>query len=66
MKLRFNQDKTGIYGVQYKKGDELAYTPYQNTWQGMTEPERVEKGIFVICYGHGEFNVFKDGAVSIV
>lgn len=50
-----------------EKGDEVIYTPWNFEWQGMTEQERVEKGIFVNCYGHGEFEVYKLGEdVSIM
>lgn len=47
--------------VNRAKGDLIDYYPWDFKWQGMTEPERVEKGIYVICYGHGEFEVLKEG-----
>lgn len=30
-------------------------------WQDMNEEERIQKGIYVICYGMGEFEVLKEG-----
>lgn len=45
----------------YSIGEEVKYIPWKHKWQGMTEPERVKKGIFVNCYGMGMFSVFRDG-----
>lgn len=59
MKLRFVKDTTGIYNHSFKKGEIIEYKPWNFIWKNMTEEERVKKGIFVFCYGQGEFNVFE-------
>lgn len=59
MQLRFTQP-SNEYG-DLKKGDLITYDPWPHTWRGMTEPERVAKGLFIHCGGHGEFEVFKIG-----
>ena len=54
IKLRFKRDIGS-----HKKGDEKTYYPWGFNWQGMSEPERVDKGIFVECFGQGEFSVYR-------
>ena len=44
-----------------KKGKILEYQPWDYEWQNMNEEERVSKGIFVFCHGHGDFMVYKKG-----
>ena len=63
MQLLFNEDFNGF--ERHKKGDIIYYTPWYHQWQGMSEPKRIEKGIFVRCLGHGEFDVFRTPMVSI-
>ena len=58
MILEFIKDTKGIYNDIFIKGEIKEYQPWLHSWQGMTEPERVAKGLFVECYGHGEFQVF--------
>jgi len=62
--LIFKRDVQGIYGMKYQKGEEKKYHPWCCEWQGMSEPERVDKGIFVECFGQGEFNVFNRADVT--
>ena len=59
MKLECLKDIKGI--VERKKGDIINYIPYKPMWQDMNEEERIQKGIYVICYGMGEFEVLKEG-----
>ena len=59
MKLKFKRFHRGCYNDEYEKGKIIEYHPWDFEWQGMTEPERVKKGIFVHCYGMGEFDAFK-------
>jgi hypothetical protein len=59
--LRFLRDVRGCYNVIFLKGTTKVYSPWLFEWQGMTEPERVQKGIFVECHGMGEFDVFRIG-----
>ena len=59
IKLRFKRD----IGSN-KKGDEKTYYPWKCNWQGMSEPERVDKGIFVECFGQGEFSVYRPKDVT--
>jgi hypothetical protein len=66
MKLRFLKTVRGCYGVEYPPGQIIQYSPWNHEWQGMTEPVRVAKGIFVECHGMGEFDVFRVGDVEIV
>lgn len=61
MKLEFLKDTRGIYNVLFRAGQIIEYYPWHYDWQGMSEPERVEKGIFVYCCGHGEFDRFIEG-----
>ena len=58
MKLLFKKETRGIYYKHWDRGDVISYYPWDGVWQGMTEQERVEKGIFVHCQGQGEFDVF--------
>jgi hypothetical protein len=41
-----------------RRGETFEYAPWDFEWQGMQEEERIAKGIFVKCYGHGEFDVY--------
>lgn len=42
--LRFKRDVRGIYNTLFPVGTIMPYTPWPGVWQGMSEPERVEKG----------------------
>ena len=66
MYLKFLKTVRGCYGVEFPVGKIKQYYPWDSVWQGMTEPERVAKGIFVECHGMGEFDVFRDGDVEVV
>lgn len=66
MKLRFKKDHVGYYDELFKKGQIREYKPWPRVWQRMTEQERVAKGIFVECYGMGDFNVFRPDDVEVV
>ena len=57
--IKMIRDKRGI--VNRSKGELLFYKPWDYEWQGMTEQQRVSKGIYVNCFGHGEFEVLKVG-----
>ena len=59
MKLKFIKDRTGCFGRTFIKDSEIEYSSWKHKWQGMTEPQRVKKNIFVFCYGMGEFDVFR-------
>lgn len=61
MKIQFLKDTKGIYNTVYQKNDIISYHPWYYEWQGMSEPERINKGIFIHCHGHGEFVMFKKG-----
>ena len=66
IELKFLRDHRGCYGNIFKFGTIHKYRPWLFEWQGMSEPERVKKGIFVECHGQGEFDVFtKDDVVMI-
>ena len=56
------------YFKTYNPGEIIEYKPWDYVWQGLTEPERVARGIFVYCFGHGDFIAFKvsEGDVEIV
>ena len=62
MKIRLKtiRDLTnkGKYMFPLKKGDIIDYIPWYHKWRDMSESERVDKGIFVHCHGHGSFEVF--------
>ncbi len=58
MKLEFIKNYKGCYNEFYEKGQVIDYHPWDFKWQGMTEKERVKKGVFVHCYGMGEFDKF--------
>jgi hypothetical protein len=60
IKLKFLKEFRGLYGTTYDKGKIIDYFPFNHAYHGMTEKERVEKGIFVTCHGNGEFNCFKE------
>jgi hypothetical protein len=57
--MKFIKNQRGLRNANI--GDAYEYSPWPHVWQGMTEPERINKGIYVECYGHGEFVVFKLG-----
>ena len=59
MKLRAIKNINGI--INRKHGDIFDYAPWLFDWQGMSEPERVRKGIYIHCFGHGEFEVLNEG-----
>ena len=58
MKLEFIKNTTGCYNAKFLKGEAIDYKPWFYEWQEMTEKERVKAGIFVMCHGQGEFDVF--------
>lgn len=60
VKLKFTKQTEGIYGKVYEIGEIIDYHPWEFDWQGMNEKDRVGKGIYVHCYGHGEFEVYRD------
>ena len=64
--LTFLQDFTGCYGTLFECGSRHEYRPWPHEWQGMTERDRVSRGRFVECHGHGEFDVFKAGETVFV
>ena len=47
--------------IKRKKGELINYDPWEFNWGSMTEPERRKKGLFVHCYGMGEFEVWELG-----
>lgn len=55
MKLKVMRDINGI--ITRKAGDVIDYTPWPHEFQGLSEPERADEGLFVHCFGHGEFEV---------
>mgnify|MGYP003646230609 FL=1 len=57
--IKMIRDKQGI--VNRRNGELLFYKPWDYEWQGMTERQRVDKGIYVNCFGHGDFEVLKLG-----
>jgi hypothetical protein len=57
--IRDKRDKAGI--VSRSKGELVFYKPWDYEWQGMTEKQRVDKGIFVNCFGHGKLEVLQVG-----
>ena len=63
MKLEFIKTYRGWGGDIFEKGQIVEYRPWEFEWQEMTEPERVAKGIFVHCYGMGEFDAFRPSEV---
>jgi hypothetical protein len=65
IKLRALKDINMIYETT-KRGEIIDYIPWNRSWQGMSEQERVQKGIFVMCYGHGEFDVLTKDDVEVV
>lgn len=58
--LQFIKD-TDCCGTLYKKDDVISYTPWFYIWQNQSESERRENGIYIHCYGHGEFAKFIEG-----
>jgi len=66
VELKFLRAVRGCYGVEFPAGTTKQYYPWNSEWQGMTEPERVARGIFVECHGMGEFDVFRNGDIEVV
>jgi len=60
MELQFVKNVTDVH-FPYLKGEKKKYIPWDFEWRGMTEPERIKKGIFVFCMGMGDFEVFREG-----
>ena len=66
MKLRLLKDLSIGYKT-YQKGNIIKYEPWNFYWHGMNEPDRIKKGIFVFCNGHGCFDILeKDIDIEIV
>ena len=61
--LTMKRDKQGI--ISRKKGDKINYKPWHNCFQGLSEQERVDIGMFVHCYGQGEFEVLTNNDVEV-
>ena len=59
MKLVCIKDINGI--ISRDKGEVVDYIPWFYSWQSMSEDVRVSKGIFVHCYGQGEFEALRIG-----
>ncbi len=57
IKLIMLRDIRGI--VNRMAGDIVEYYSWPYEWQGMTEEQRVAEGLYVICFGHGEFEIIK-------
>jgi len=64
IKLKFIKDHCGYWNKIYKTGDVIDYTPWDHEFQGISESDRVKKGIFVHCYGNGDFDVFNADMVE--
>lgn len=62
MNLEFLKNVEGCFNEIHEKGSVIIYKPWDYKWQGMTEQERIPKGIFVHCHGMGEFDLFNEGA----
>lgn len=60
VKLRAIIDIDGF--INRKAGDEFYYSPWNFEWQGMSENERLQKGLFIHCFGHGEFEALRIGS----
>jgi hypothetical protein len=60
MKLRFIKDCRVVSGV-HEEGKTVSYSPWDGLWQMMTEPERLQRGIFVHYFGPGDYEVFRLG-----
>jgi hypothetical protein len=65
-RLMLKRDVRGCYGRLFESGSIIDYCPWAHEWQGKPESQRVREGIFVFCYGQGEFDVFHPDDVSIV
>jgi hypothetical protein len=63
--LTFKKDTPTIYNHVRKQGETLEYKPWDYSWQGMYPFERHAKGIYVICHGHGEFEVHTEEDVEV-
>lgn len=58
MKLKMIKDVKGM--VERVEGEVFDYNPWNFEFQGKTEPQRVSEGLFVHCYGMGEFEVLRE------
>jgi len=47
--------------VTRNKGDKVEYVPWDYEWQGLSGSERVKRGLYIHCYGMGEFEVLREG-----
>lgn len=58
-KMKLIRDIPGV--VNRKKGEIICLDGYQwsHPWQDMSSDERTKYGIYVHCYGHGEFEVIR-------
>lgn len=65
MKIKISEDAIGCYDRQYKKGEVIEYDPWPHKWRGMDEPERVAKGLYVLCCGHGEFDILRGEPAAV-
>ena len=65
MILTFLRDIDGI--VARKSGDSIEYEPWDFEWQGISELDRIKMGLYVQCFGQGEFEILvvdRDVSVS--
>ena len=61
MKLQFIKETQGIYDRVYHIGEVIQYRPWEFEWQGMKEQDRIAQGIFIHCFGMGEFERYDKG-----
>ena len=59
IELRLLRDTQGI--ISRKRDDVITYSPWDFKWQGMSETERTRRGIYVTCFGQGEFEILYGG-----
>jgi hypothetical protein len=45
----------------FNKGEIIEYNPWKYEYQGESEKNRIAKGVYVFCDGHGEFRVYNEG-----
>lgn len=49
-----------MHGITERSmGERVEYHPWEFDWHDMDEPTRVSNGIYVFCYGHGEFEIIR-------
>ena len=61
VKVRFLKDYVGWYNITHLKDSIEELEQWHCSYRGKSSKQRNAEGLIVVCYGQGEFDVFKVG-----